>query len=225
MGKAATERALERPAKADFFASKNHAIVLAARGHFLKEGFAGSSMDDIARSAGVSVKTIYSHFANKHELFSKVMVGACSDSLFVGDLPPEDALAQRFRWFSRATQGGLFGAGKEYLGHLLSDDQLALYRAVTRDADRFPELGRQYEKKIARGRTGVLIAYLESVARKRGWPERNLAQDAAAYEGLLRATIFEQALHGLLRANPNIVEAHALSASRTMWRLLMYSYE
>ena len=225
MGKAGTERALQRLAKADFFASKNRAIVLAARDHFLKEGFAGASMDDIARSAGVSVKTIYSHFANKDELFSKVMVGACTDNIFVGDLPPEDALAQRFRWFSRATQGGLFEAGKEYLRHLLSDDQLALYRAVTRDADRFPELGRQYQQTVARGRTGVLTAYLKSVARKRGWPERDVAQDAAVYEGLLRATIFEQALHGLLHANPNIVEAHASSAARTMWRLLMYSYE
>jgi AcrR family transcriptional regulator len=224
MEKARTERALHL-AKADFFPSKNRAIVLAARDHFLKEGFAGASMDDIARSAGVSVKTIYSHFANKDELFRKVMVGACTDNLLVGDLPPEDALAQRFRWFSRATQGGLFEAGKEYLGHLLSDDQLALYRAVTRDADRFPDLGRQYQQTIARGRTGVLIAYLKSVARKRGWPERDVAQDAAAYEGLLRATIFEQALHGLLRANPRILQAHASSASRTMWRLLTYSYE
>lgn len=41
-------------------------------------------------------------------------------------------------------------AGREYLRHLLSEEQLALYRVVTRDADRFPELGRQYQKNFAR---------------------------------------------------------------------------
>ena len=77
-------------------------------------------MDVIAKSAGVSVKTIYSHFSNKDELFSKVMIGACTDSLFAGDIPSEDVLKKRFAWFSKAPQQGLFEAGKEYLGHLLS---------------------------------------------------------------------------------------------------------
>jgi hypothetical protein len=53
-------------------------------------------------------------------------------------------LAQRFAWFHEATRRGLFGAGREYLRHLLSEEHLALYRVVTRDAARFPELGRQY---------------------------------------------------------------------------------
>jgi hypothetical protein len=51
--------------------------------------------------------------------------------------------------------------------------KLALYRVVTRDADCFPELGRQYQyqKNVARSRTGILIAYLRSVTRTNGWPK------------------------------------------------------
>lgn len=177
-------------------------------------------MDDIAECAGVSVKTIYSHFSNKDELFSKVMVGACTDNLFAGDIPSEDVLRQRFAWFSKATQQGLFEAGKAYLGHLLSEDELALYRAVTRDVGRFPELGRQYQQTIGRGRTGILIAYLSSVFRKRGWTGRDAVQDAASYEGLLRAKIFEEALHGLLRVTSDVIDKHAALASRMMWILL-----
>ena len=64
--------------KAAMIAEKDSAIVLAARKHFLRDGFAGASMDAIAKSAGVSVKTIYGHFANKDELFSKVMIAAPS---------------------------------------------------------------------------------------------------------------------------------------------------
>jgi hypothetical protein len=39
--------------------------------HFLRDGFAGTSMDAIAKSARVSVNTIYSHFANKQEFLAR----------------------------------------------------------------------------------------------------------------------------------------------------------
>jgi AcrR family transcriptional regulator len=212
--------AAKHTSKAAMIAEKDRAIVLAAREHFLRDGFAGASMDGIAKSAGVSVKTIYSHFANKDELFSKVMIGACTDHLLSEQLPSDEVLAERFAWFHEATQRGLMGAGREYLRHLLSEEQLALYRVVTRDADRFPELGRQYQKNISRGRTGILIAYLGSVARTKSWAKRDTTQDAALYEALLRAGIYEEALHGLLTVSSDAIEKHARSASKTMWKLL-----
>ena len=194
--------------------------MLAAREHFLRDGFAGASMDAIAKSAAVSVKTVYSHFANKDELFSKVMVGACTNNLFAGETPPEEALAERFSWFCNPTRQGMFEAGMEYLEHLLSEDQLALYRAVTRDATRFPELGRQYQKEIAKGRTGILIAYLRRSFRLEQWSGRDAAQDAAVYEGLLRTMIFEQALHGFVKIEPALVQTQAHLAADTFWKLL-----
>jgi AcrR family transcriptional regulator len=199
---------------------KDRAIVIAANEHFLHEGFAGTSMDAIAKSAGVSVKTIYSHFANKDELFSRVMVAACTDHLLSSELPSDLELAERFAWFSEATQRGLMKAGQEYLRHLLSAEQLALYRVVTRDADRFPDLGRQYHKNVARGRTGILVAYLRSVARRKSWTKRDATQDAALYEALLRARTYEEVLHGLVTADSETIKTHARSASRIMWKLL-----
>jgi AcrR family transcriptional regulator len=210
----------KQTSKAAMIARKDRAIVLAAREHFLWDGFAGASMDGIAKSAGVSVKTIYSHFANKDELFSKVMIAACSDHLLSGQLPSDEVLANRFPWFREPTQRGLMEAGREYLRHLLSEEQLALYRVVTRDADRFPELGRQYQKNFARGRTGILTAYLRSLARTKGWAKRDASQDAPVYEALLRAGIYEEALHGLLTVSPDLIDKHARSSARTMWKLL-----
>ncbi len=206
--------------KAAMIAEKDRAIVLAAREHFLQGGFAGASMDGIAKSAGVSVKTIYSHFADKEELFSKVMIAACTDHLLSQELPSDEVFAQRFAWFREASQRGLAEAGREYLRHLLSEEQLALYRVVTQDASRFPELGRQYQKNVARGRTGILAAYLGNVARKKSWANRHPAQDAAIYEALLRAGICEEALHGLLTITSDVINKHARSSAKTMWNLL-----
>lgn len=199
---------------------KERAIVFAARAYFLRDGFAGASMDGIAKSAGVSVKTIYSHFANKEELFSRVMVAACTDHLLSDEIPSDEVLAKLFSWFRKATQRGLMEAGREYLRHLLSEEQLALYRVVTQDAGRFPELGRQYQKNIARGRTAILVAYLRNVARKTGWMRRDVLQDALLYEALLRSGIYEGALHGLLTITSDLMDRHARSSAKTMWHLL-----
>lgn len=212
--------AAKHTSKAAMIAEKDRAIVLAAREHFLREGFAGASMDGIAKSAGVSVKTIYSHFVDKEELFSKVMIAACTDHLLSEELPSDEVLARRFAWFREADRRGLKEAGREYLRHLLSEEQLALYRVVTQDAGRFPELGRQYHKNFSRGRTAILAAYLRSVARRRSWAKRDAAQDAALYEALLRAGIYEEALHGLLTVNPDVIDKHARSSAKTMWKLL-----
>jgi AcrR family transcriptional regulator len=213
-------KAAKHTGKAAMIAEKDRLIVLAAREHFLRDGFAGASMDAIARSAGVSVKTIYGHFTNKDELFSKVMIEACTDHLLSGELPSDEALGKRFAWYGKATQHGLSEAGREYLSHLLSEEQLALYRVVTRDADRFPELGRQYQKNFARGRTGILVAYLRSISRRKSWTQRNPEQDAALYEALLRAGIYEEVLHGLTAVSEKLIDEQAESAAGSLWKLL-----
>ena len=48
---------------------KRQQISEAAADLFLTEGFERTSMDAVAQAAGVSKQTVYSHFANKDELF------------------------------------------------------------------------------------------------------------------------------------------------------------
>lgn len=210
----------ENTSRAATAPTKGRAIVSAAREHFLRDGFAGASMDGIAKSAGVSVKTIYSHFESKSDLFSTVMIAACSDGLLSGAIPSDAVLAERFAWFRDATPRGLMNAGREYLRHLLSEDQLALYRVVTRDADRFPALGVHYHQDVAQGRTRILSAYLRRASRANAWAKRDAAKDAVLYEALLRAGIYEEALHGLLTIDPAVIDRHARASARTMWKVL-----
>lgn len=206
--------------KATMVATKDRAIVGAAREHFLRDGFAGASMDGIAKSAGVSVKTIYGHFENKNQLFSTVMIAACGDGLLSGAIPSDAVLSERFAWFRDATPRGLVDAGREYLRHLLSAEQLALYRVVTRDADRFPALGVHYHQNVAQGRTRILIAYFRRLIRTNAWAKRDAAKDAVLYEALLRAGVYEEALHGLLHVDAAAIDKQARSSARTMWKVL-----
>ncbi len=56
---------------------KRFAILRGAKAVFLKEGFGGASMDQVAAAAGVSKMTVYRHFGSKEELFAGVITESC----------------------------------------------------------------------------------------------------------------------------------------------------
>ncbi len=55
-------------------ATKKQQIFEAAVRLFMRQGFGGTSVDDIAAQAGVSKQTIYSHFGSKDELFRHCVI-------------------------------------------------------------------------------------------------------------------------------------------------------
>ena len=56
---------------------KYHLILHAASCLFLKEGFASTSMDTVAKASGVSKQTVYSHFESKDALFKAAISSKC----------------------------------------------------------------------------------------------------------------------------------------------------
>src|SRR3984893_2618135 len=128
--------------KAVLMARKRAVIVDAALKAFLDAGYAEASVNQIAATAGVSIKTLYRHFESKDDLFSAVMQAACGKTS--GDSDEQDEPAPT--WYVLPPAEALPQAGAEYLRHVLSQDQLALYRVGVRDADRFPELGGRYRE-------------------------------------------------------------------------------
>jgi AcrR family transcriptional regulator len=199
---------------------KRMAIVAAARRAFLDSGYSQTSMDGIAEAAEVSVKTIYRHFENKDELFSAVMHAVCGDNGIPSGEQNAAALALRYPWFDDATVQGLTAGGIEYLNHVLSDEQLSLYRVVTRDAHRFPELGRRYHGEVVRGRTEIFVKYVDHCARTNKWKIKSPRSAGNLFEALLRAGLFEEALHGIRTLERAEIVAHARSAANVMWKLM-----
>lgn len=60
---------------------KRAAILAAAKALFIRNAFAGTSMDAIAAAAGVSKLTVYSHFGDKDNLFREVIRSRIQDLL------------------------------------------------------------------------------------------------------------------------------------------------
>jgi TetR/AcrR family transcriptional repressor of mexJK operon len=201
---------------------KRSAIVYAARKLFLEGGYAKTSMDGIADAAGVGIKTIYRHFENKDDLFSAVMRAACNPSAFdeLSGEEQEMATESGRPWISKPPRTALVMAGIEYLQHALSEEQLALYRVVTQDAHFFPELGKQYREQLIERRNEVFGRYLDRWASVEKWKIKDKQGAANAFSGLLKAGIFDDALHGLRKIDRSDIEAHARFAAAQMLVLL-----
>ncbi len=208
--------------KASLMKRKRSAIVEAASEAFLESGYAETSMDRIAEAADVSVKTVYRHFKNKDDLFSAVMQAACNrggpEDLEDSDGKPSLPLDRP--WFTKPARAALTLAGSEYLQHILSKEQLALYRVVMRDAHRFPDLGRSYRDMVVENRIAVFTHFLRLRAPVEEWKIKNPRGAALVFDALLRAGLFEDALQGLHEPSEQEIAAHARSAAVNMLVLL-----
>jgi TetR/AcrR family transcriptional repressor of mexJK operon len=112
---------------------KRVAIEAAAARVFLRDGFAGASMDAIAREAKVSKATLYSHFRGKDDLFGAIVRENCRQMLV--DIQSSVAAGLGPREL-------LLAVGLKFLKKMMSDEVMAVYRILVSEAPRFPALGR-----------------------------------------------------------------------------------
>jgi len=205
--------------KASLMSRKRFAIVRAARHAFLERGYAQTSMDSIAKAAGVGIKTVYRHFEDKDDLFSAVMQAACNPDAFdpVSGRWKELQVEPERPWFAKPPHSALVAAGIEYLQHLLSGEQLALYRVVIRDAHSFPELGRRYQEQVIERAHDVFVRYLARWIPVEKWNISDKPGAAQAFTALLRAGIFETVLYGRGRVSEGEITTRArVSAARML---------
>ncbi len=108
-------------------AVRNHGKLLAAaRAAFARDG-TSTSLEDIARRAGVGIGTLYRHFPSRLDLVEAIYVdevqALCDSADAFADLPPWDALVGWLRRFVRyvATKQALAG---ELFAHLGEDAEV-----------------------------------------------------------------------------------------------------
>lgn len=132
-------------------AGKRRAILEAGTTLFLRQGYRGTSMDEIAAVAGVSKQTVYKHFDDKESLFSEIVISTVEEVAKpvhdeVLKLQDNGDLEADFRRLAR-----------QLLRRVMQPRILQLRRLVIGEAGRFPELGQTfYEQGL--GRTIAALA-------------------------------------------------------------------
>lgn len=119
-------------------ARKRRAILEAAREIFLRNGYGGTSMDEIAALAAVSKQTVYKHFADKERLFAAIITGEidATETLthaMVAALSESEDIATDLRQFAR-----------RHVSEVTQPHLIQLRRIIIAEAERFPELARTW---------------------------------------------------------------------------------
>jgi AcrR family transcriptional regulator len=118
--------------------SKRRQILDGARKVFMDLGFDGASMNEIARSAGVSKGTLYVYFADKSRLFEAIVEDeALEKSKITYNLDPKRDAEITLREFGRA-----------YIGSICRPGGGSSIRTVMAIAERMPEVGRQFYENV-----------------------------------------------------------------------------
>ncbi|MEE4200879.1 TetR/AcrR family transcriptional regulator [Erythrobacter sp.] len=94
------QKRIGRPADA----AKRAGIVEAASKSFFEDGFAGTSIEQVAADAGVSKVTIYNHFGDKRGLFAAAVERECErmGGYFSLEKTPPGTIAQRLAAIAQA---------------------------------------------------------------------------------------------------------------------------
>lgn len=125
---------------------------------FLRDGFEGASVDEIAREAGVSKATLYSYFPDKRLLFMEVAAAQCRRQ--AGKVLTEIDMSQPPRIV-------LDQMGRTFIGFIMSDLGQKIFRISVAESDRFPDLGREFYQSGPAVVRSTLCGYLAS-AQVRG---------------------------------------------------------
>ena len=140
-------------------ARKRKAILDAATEVFLRSGYLGTNMDEIAALSGVSKQTVYKHFSSKEALFIEIVTSMTGDA---GDLVGHES--SEFKDGDLAEH--LFDYAHLQLSIVLTPRLMQLRRLVIGEVSRFPDLARVlYERGPARAMS-ALASNFESLAKR-----------------------------------------------------------
>ena len=154
---------------------------------FLRNGYLGTSMDEVAALAAVSKQTVYKHFADKESLFSEIVTGTVDE---VGDPNTRRCSTSR----QRRPRGRPARPRAPAAPRVMQPRVLQLRRLVIGEAGRFPQLGRSSTSAARGARSQALAEAFERLA-----PEGKLKLDdpalaAAHFNWLVMSIPLNQAM-------------------------------
>ena len=163
-------------------------VLEGARVVFMKDGFEGASVDDIAKTAGVSKATLYSYFPDKRLLFAEVAKCEChrqADTaleVVTSDSTPAEVLHE---------------AGQRMIEFFTSDFGLSMFRICTAESGRFPELGRHFYESGPQLVRERLVEYFQDAIDKNQLQITDLDLAADQFAELCKASFFSRLLCGM----------------------------
>ena len=169
---------------------RRRAILDVAREAFLAQGFAATSMSEIAARLGGSKGTLYNYFRSKEELFAAIMIDTCQG--------PANAVFDHMPRVEGDLRTGLIELGCGLLKFILSPPSVAVHRVVAAEAGRFPELGRIFFETGPRMGQRKLEEYFRQVIEDGLLKPADPAIVARRFKDLILSDIHSRRIWGVL---------------------------
>ena len=175
---------LHEPGHHKRFADKAKQILHGALPEFLKHGYTRTSMDKVAKSAGVSKQTLYSYYSDKDGLFTALI---------------QDIALEKFQIFwSKPLEGEPETVLKEIAYRILDNvgnkNHLSFARLILAESDKRPDLSQLFLKTVAKPSIEILTNYFQEQV------EFNFADPEATamifIGSLIHYVINQELLHG-----------------------------
>ena len=167
-------------------AEKREVILEAARPIFLREGWAGASLERVAAESGISKMTVYRHFRSKEQLFEALLAAMCRHVRTVAEQAPLESA-------ERPLDERLRAEALAFTAALTQPQALAIYRLIVADGWRHPALARMFEQSSL----AVLRARVVSMLVASGRSEQELARHASGFVNLALGDAYLEAAIGL----------------------------
>jgi TetR/AcrR family transcriptional regulator, mexJK operon transcriptional repressor len=186
---------------------KRNALLLAATEIFLDQGYDSTSMDDVAAKAAVSKPTVYKYFSDKERLFAEIVRAT------TGEIDDLMRLVVETMGGQTSVESSLIVLARRFITALMQPRILRLRRLVIANADRFPDVGRNwYEQGFERVLATLAVTF-------RGLADRKLLHvddpllAANHFVGLLLWIPINKAMFtGDHRSSPDELERSAVAA-------------
>lgn len=187
-------------------------VVEGARSVFLREGYEGASVDEIARDAGVSKATLYSYFPDKQHLFLAVLEIECAQQAEVDFLMDSGELS---------VEETLHGICTALITFILSRFGQDMFRVCVAEAQRFPDLGRTFYDSGPKKWGRKIAQYLDSPKARAMLDIEDTALAADQLAQLCRADLMLKVLFGIEK-DPQEAEIDRVAAEAVKTFLARY---
>ncbi len=159
-----------------------------AREVFMRDGFEGASVDDIARAAGVSKATLYSYFPDKKLLFMEVARVECArqaeTAINMMQIPGE-------------VREVLFQAASHLVRFFLSEFGRQTFRIAVAESGRFPEIGQRFYNSGPAMAQAALSRFLQAQVEAGALAIDDLELAAAQFPELCKAGLHTKMMMGV----------------------------
>lgn len=159
-----------------------------ARSVFMRDGFDGASVDDIAREAGVSKATLYSYFPDKRLLFTELCNSECRRQADEAEAAID---------YTATVEAQLTFAAERIAGFVMSDFGRNMFRLVIAEGARFPDLAQTFYRNGPGMIHDRLVHHMQHMVANGALKIDDFDLAADQFAQLCKAHIHEKLMFGL----------------------------